>query len=61
VPIEPALTLFRTETRVLPTDEAARRKFRRYWRFFGAGIVLSRWLLLPALRREAEQPWARVG
>ncbi len=27
----------------------------RYWRFFGAGIVLIRWLLLPALRREAER------
>jgi hypothetical protein len=48
-------TLFRTETRVLATDDAARRKFRRYWRFFGIGIVMIRWLVLPALRRVAEQ------
>jgi hypothetical protein len=54
-PIEPALTLFRTETRARATDEGARRKFGRYWRFVGAGIVLIRWLLLPALRREAER------
>lgn len=53
-PLGPALTRFRTETRVLATDEGARKKFRRYWRIFGAGIVLIRWLLLPALRRKAE-------
>lgn len=51
----PALTRFRTETRVLATDAAARRKFRRYWRIFGIGIVMIRWLLLPALRRESER------
>lgn len=51
----PALTRFRTETRVLATDAAARQKFRRYWRIFGIGIVMIRWLLLPALRREAER------
>ncbi len=54
-PESPDVTLFRTETRALATDEEARRKFRRYWRFFGAGIVLIRLLLLPALRREAER------
>ena len=60
-PLGPALTRFRTETRVLATDEAGRKHFRRYWRVFGAGIVLIRWLLLPALRREAEgrRPHAR--
>jgi hypothetical protein len=57
-PLGPALSRFRTETRVLATDEAARTKFRRYWRWAGMGIVAIRWLLLPALRREAEQ---RVG
>jgi hypothetical protein len=40
---------------VLATDDATRKKFRRYWRFFGIGIVMIRWLLLPALRRAAEQ------
>lgn len=51
----PGVTLFRTETRALATDEGARRKFRRYWRTFGPGIVLIRLLLLPALRHEAER------
>ena len=54
-PLEQGRTLFRTETRVLATDDAARQKFRRYWRFFGIGIALIRWLLLPALRRAAER------
>jgi hypothetical protein len=57
-PLGPALSRFRTETRVLATDEAARTKFGRYWRWAGLGIVGIRWLLLPALRREAER---RVG
>ncbi|MGH7681237.1 MAG: hypothetical protein ACRENN_04545 [Candidatus Eiseniibacteriota bacterium] len=30
-------------------------RFRRYWRQFGAGIVFIRWLLLPAIRRDAER------
>ena len=55
VPIEPALTLFRSETRVVATDTAARAKFLRYWRFARLGIVVIRWLHLPALRREAER------
>jgi hypothetical protein len=54
-PLSPELTRFRTETRVLATDDGARWKFRRYWRWAGIGIVLIRWLLLPALRREAER------
>lgn len=59
-PLGPALTRFRTETRVFATDEGARKKFRRYWRIFGAGIVLIRWLLLPALRRKAEGRTSRA-
>lgn len=54
-PLGPSLTRFRTETRVLATDDGARQKFRRYWRIFGVGIVMIRWLLLPALRRAAER------
>lgn len=53
-PLGPALTRFRTETRAVATDSAAQRKFLRYWRWAGYGIVLIRWLLVPALRREAE-------
>jgi len=48
-------TRFATETRAVATDDVARRKFRRYWRTFGVGILMIRWLLLPAVRREAER------
>jgi len=54
-PLGSELTRFATETRVLATDDAARRKFRAYWRKFGIGIVLIRWLGVPAIRREAER------
>jgi hypothetical protein len=54
LPIEPTLTLFRTETRVRATDLAAREKFLKYWRFARFGIELIRRLHLPALRRAAE-------
>ena len=54
VPIEPALTLLRTETRVRATDMIAREKFLRYWRLTQYGIRLIRWLHLPAVRRAAE-------
>jgi len=54
VPIEPTLTLFRSETRVRATDMAAREKFLRYWRVARFGIMMIRWLHLPALRRAAE-------
>lgn len=58
--IGPEQTRFATETRAVATDEVARRKFRRYWRLFGVGIVVIRLLLLPAIRREAERRW-RAG
>jgi hypothetical protein len=60
-PVEPALTRLSTETRVVATDEQARAKFRRYWRTFGMGILLIRWLLLPAVRRDAERQWKNRG
>ena len=41
--------------RAVATDGTAQRKFLRYWRWAGVGMVLIRWLLLPALRREAER------
>ena len=54
-PVGESLTRLRTETRVQPTDDSARRKFRWYWMRAGIGIVLIRWLALPAIRREAER------
>jgi hypothetical protein len=56
----PALTRLATETRAVATDEPARRKFRRYWRLVGTGIVMIRLLLLPAVRRKAERQWKRT-
>jgi hypothetical protein len=52
-PIGPERTRFRTETRVEPTDAAARRKFFWYWMAFGIGIRVIRWSLLRELRRKA--------
>jgi hypothetical protein len=47
--------LLTTETRVLATDEAARRVFRRYWRVIRLGSVAIRrsWLRAAAHRAEA--------
>lgn len=54
----PALTRLAQETRVVATDEPARIRFRRYWRWARFGIVAIRLLMLPAVRREAERRWA---
>jgi len=54
----PALTRFAQETRAVATDEQARLKFRRYWRWARFGIVGIRLLLMPAVRRAAERRWA---
>jgi hypothetical protein len=56
-PLGPALARFSTETRVLATDEGARAKFKSYWSKFGIGILLIRWLVVPAVRREAERQY----
>jgi hypothetical protein len=54
-PMAPAVTRFRTQTRVLATDRHARRKFRIYWMFAGFFIVLIRRIGNRAIRREAER------
>jgi hypothetical protein len=56
-PVDSTATRFATETRVVATDDDARAKFRRYWRRVMMGIVVIRWLLLRAVRREAERQW----
>ena len=53
-PRRPGETILRTETRAAGTDKDARRRFRRYWRRARHGIVLIRWVLLPAVRRKCE-------
>jgi hypothetical protein len=59
-PLRLRLTRLRTRTRAVATDDGARRKFRAYWRRFGGGVVMIRWLLLPAIRREAERRQRRI-
>jgi hypothetical protein len=54
-PVGETTTRLRTETRVVATDADARRRFLRYWFFARVGIVGIRWLMLPAVRREAER------
>lgn len=55
-----ATTRFAQETRAVATDEEARIKFRRYWRWARFGIIAIRVLMLPAIRRTAERRWAAV-
>jgi len=52
------VTRFAQETRAVATDRGARGKFLRYWRWARFGIISIRLLLLPAIRRQAEQQWA---
>lgn len=54
-PVGAAESIFRTETRVATTDQAARAKFRRYWSFFSPGIVMIRRLSLGLVKTEAER------
>ena len=54
-PVGTEASIFRTETRVVSTDPAARRKFRRYWAFASPGIILIRWASLGPLKSEAER------
>ena len=44
-----------TETRILGTDEHARRTFRRYWRLIYPGSAAIRAAWLRAIRRRAER------
>lgn len=43
-----------TETRVFATDDAARRRFARYWRVIYPGSSLLRYTWLRAIKRRAE-------
>jgi hypothetical protein len=54
-PLSATESIFRTETRVVTTDPAARVKFRRYWAFASPGIILIRWVSLGPLKTEAER------
>lgn len=53
--MKPGVTQFVHEVRAVATDDEARQKFLRYWRWARFGIVAIRWFLLPAIKRRAEQ------
>ena len=59
-PIRDNASIFRTETRAVATDAAARAKFRRYWSLLSPGIILIRRATLGPVRDEAERR-ARAG
>lgn len=54
-PLGSQACVFRTETRAIATDAAARAKFRRYWSFVSPGVSLIRRMSLSPLKAEAER------
>jgi hypothetical protein len=48
-------SLLTTETRIQGTDDAARRRFKRYWRVVMPGSALIRRAWLRAIRKRAER------
>ena len=59
-PLSQGRSLFRSETRAVATDPAARARFRRYWTLTSPGIELIRWEMLRLLKYEAERRAARL-
>ncbi len=51
--VEPGISLASTETRVLATDPASKRRFRIYWTIFSPGIRLIRYAALGLLKSVA--------
>jgi hypothetical protein len=58
-PIAANASIFRTETRAIATDAAARAKFRRYWSLLSPGIILIRWASLKPVKTglSSERAW----
>jgi hypothetical protein len=54
-------SIFRTETRVLPTDATARARFRRYWAFISPGTLVIRQMLLSPIKSAAEHTHERFS
>jgi hypothetical protein len=54
-PIGASSSIFRTETRAIATDAAARAKFRRYWAMVSPGVRVIRYAMLAPIKREAER------
>ena len=58
-PTGPSTAVFRTETRAVATDPAARSRFRRYWALVSPGVWLIRRLSLKPLKRKTERAFRR--
>jgi len=54
-PVGADASIFRTETRAVATDAAARRRFRAYWAFLSPGIRLIRLATLAPIKCAAER------
>jgi hypothetical protein len=54
VPLGTARCDLRTETRAYATDPVTLRRFRRYWRAFGLGTALLRFVALRRVKHDAE-------
>ena len=54
-PINGSESVARTETRVITTDPAARRKFRRYWSGVAPGVEIIRRVATMLVRADAER------
>ena len=54
-PIGPSQSIFRTETRAIATDTAARDKFRCYWAMVSPGVALIRRAMLAPVKADAER------
>ena len=59
-PVDKTTSIFRTETRAMATDAAAREKFRRYWALVSPGVALIRRSMLRPVRTEAERRAAEL-
>ncbi|HYT67235.1 MAG TPA: hypothetical protein VEL51_12495 [Vicinamibacterales bacterium] len=54
-PVAAGESIFRTETRAIATDAAARAKFRRYWALVSTGVTLIRRAMLGPVKADAER------
>lgn len=61
IPTADGGSTFRTETRVVATDPAARAKFRLYWSLLSPGIIVIRVALLAGLEAAVERAWKLEG
>ncbi|AMY09834.1 hypothetical protein LuPra_03060 [Luteitalea pratensis] len=57
-PVAPCASIFRTETRAMPTDHDASARFRTYWAFLSPGIRLIRRATLGPIKHTAERRFA---